>query len=595
MIRRDAIHTRWKPVATPNSQSPNITRQCDRGAKAICLRSVLLFACLWCWLAGPCQSAETNETITAKAAQILKSRCAECHWGDDAAGQFQLTAEMSPFAGAGVDLINVDHPSDSELLRRLASVDEDEKMPPKGTRLSDDEQRTLRDWIAAGAALPETWQARNVTHWSFAAPRRPTVPDVGATQWPLNPIDHFVLHRLRENSLSPADEAPRHVLIRRLSYDLRGLPPTTSEVESFCSDTRPDAYRRLVDRFLASPQFGERFGQHWLDLARYADSDGFGHDEYRPNAWRWRDWVIQSINDDQPFDEFSVRQIAGDLLPDCQHGRTTATGFHANVPAYFEDGVDDAKERFRRVNDWCETVGSVWLGLTLRCARCHDHRHDPISQQDYYAFRALFDDLRLGFEPIAEVSARYEQMKAEINALDARLIELRQVRHQGRHSQDKAGAVALPPISWRLVAVVLLCAAGVLVLLRRFVVRDWRLQGAIALIVLTIFVASGSRSSSGTPAKSDSGEKGIALMTRNQLQEELESLPTGLMVTPTSGNAVSYFHGRGEYLQREHQVVPAGLSFLPTVRGASDRLTRLDLARWLFSNQKPAYRAGGRQ
>ena len=181
-------------------------------------------------------------------------------------------------------------------------------------------------------------------------------------------------------------------MIRRLNLDLTGLPPTPDEVAAFLSDNRPDAYARLVDRLLASPHFGERWGRHWLDLARYADSDGYEMDHPRPHAWRWRDWVIDAVNDDVPFDQFTIQQVAGDLLPDAGLGERIATGFHRNTLTNRENGIDKEEFRIKAIVDRVNTTGTVWLGLTIGCAECHSHKFDPISQREYYQFFAFFND-----------------------------------------------------------------------------------------------------------------------------------------------------------------------------------------------------------
>ncbi|MDG2488992.1 MAG: DUF1553 domain-containing protein [Roseibacillus sp.] len=223
-------------------------------------------------------------------------------------------------------------------------------------------------------------------HWAFLPPRKSSLP--GA----INPIDHFVHERLKKAGLSPSSRAPSHTLIRRLSFDLRGIPPTQEEVERFRSDTSPGAWSKLVERFLASPHFGERLAQNWLDLARYADTSGYAADRTR-NMWVYRDWVINSINRDEPFDQFTIAQIAGDLLPGASASQKVATGFHRN--AMQAKGNNPRKEEFRikTVADRLKTTGRTWLGLTLECAECHDHKHDPISQEEYYQLFAIFNNV----------------------------------------------------------------------------------------------------------------------------------------------------------------------------------------------------------
>ena len=216
------------------------------------------------------------------------------------------------------------------------------------------------------------------------------VPAVKAAQSVRNPIDAFIVARLERDGIAPSAEADRRTLIRRVSLDLIGLPPSLDEVEDFVADQRPDAYERVVDRLLQSPHYGEKWARHWLDLARYADSDGYEKDLPRPSAWRWRRWVIDSLNKDLPFDEFTIEQIAGDLLPNATVEQRVATGFHRNSLVNREGGIDREQLRVEQAVDRTNTVGSVWLGLTVGCAQCHDHKYDKISQKEYYQLFAFF-------------------------------------------------------------------------------------------------------------------------------------------------------------------------------------------------------------
>jgi hypothetical protein len=234
---------------------------------------------------------------------------------------------------------------------------------------------------------------RESTHWAFRPIRRPEPPSVSRRTWVRNPIDAFILARLEAEGIAPSPEADRATLIRRVSLDLTGLPPQPKEVREFLADNRPDAYERLVDRLLASPHYGERWARPWLDQARYADSDGYEKDWVRPWAWRYRDWVIGALNRDLPFDRFTIEQIAGDLLPNHTNEQLIATGFHRNTLKNREGGVDQEQFRFENVVDRTNTVGTVWLGLTVGCAQCHDHKYDPVSQKEYYQLFAFFDNL----------------------------------------------------------------------------------------------------------------------------------------------------------------------------------------------------------
>ena len=229
-------------------------------------------------------------------------------------------------------------------------------------------------------------------HWAFRPPSKPAVPRVTDTAWPRNAIDRFILNRLEAAEVKPSPEASRAILLRRVHLDLTGLPPTPAELTAFLADTRPDAYERVVDRLLASPHYGERWGRHWLDLARYADSDGYTIDAPR-DIWKYRDWVIHALNSDMPFDRFTIEQMAGDMLPNPTIDQLIATGFHRNTPSNYEGGIDFEQYRVEAVADRVATTGAVFLGLTLGCARCHDHKFDPTSQREFYQLFAVMNNV----------------------------------------------------------------------------------------------------------------------------------------------------------------------------------------------------------
>lgn len=283
----------------------------------------------------------------------------------------------------------------SLLIKALGHADDNLKMPPD-KKLSSAIITDFEQWVKNGAAMPIDYGADKAIaksdHWSFQPVTRPVVPKVKNAAWMQNEIDAFILHRLEKENATPSPKAEPRALIRRLSLDLTGLPPTPKQVGDFVNDKNAEAYERLVDQLLSSQHFGERWGRHWLDLARYADSDGYEMDHPRPHAFRFRDWVIDAINRDMPFDQFTIEQLAGDLLPNATWEQKIATGFHRNTPTNRENGIDKEEFRIKAVIDRVNTTGVVWLGLTVGCAQCHTHKYDPITQREYYQLFAFFND-----------------------------------------------------------------------------------------------------------------------------------------------------------------------------------------------------------
>jgi mono/diheme cytochrome c family protein len=327
---------------------------------------------------------------------IFAKHCLTCHGPDKQKNGLRLDSAAAILHGgdSGPPVV-AGKPNDSLLLTLVSGTSPDGRvMPPKGDRLSAGEIETLKSWIAEGAKgrSAEDGGRNQSSHWSFQPIKKPTVPAIDNRKSQIeNPIDAFIRAKLNREGVAPSPEADRPTLIRRLCLDLTGLPPTLKQIDEFQSDRGNGAYDRLVERLLASPHFGEQWARHWLDLARYADSDGYEKDLDRPHAWRWRDWVIAAINADIPFDQFTIEQIAGDLLPNTTVDQRIATGFHRNTLLNREGGVDIEEDRVKSVVDRVSTVGSVWLGLTVGCAECHSHKFDPISQREFYQLYAFFN------------------------------------------------------------------------------------------------------------------------------------------------------------------------------------------------------------
>ncbi|MFN4257679.1 MAG: PSD1 and planctomycete cytochrome C domain-containing protein [Gemmataceae bacterium] len=363
---------------------------------------------------------------------ILAARCLSCHDGAKQRGGLRLDDGKAALEGSNAGPVLVPgNSAESRLIHVIAGLDEETKMPPTGKPLTAAEVGKLRAWIDQGAKFPESATTTTPTvrsdHWSFQPIQRPDLPPVKNAGWVRNPIDIFILAQLEKENVQPSPEADRQTLIRRLSLDLLGFPPSPEEVTEFVQDTRPDAYERLVDRMLASPHYGERWARHWLDLARYADSDGFEKDTGRPFAWRYRHWVIDALNQDMPFDQFTIEQLAGDLLPNATVEQKVATGFHRNTLTNKEGGVDQEQFRVEAVVDRVNTTASVFLGLTLACAQCHDHKYEPLSQREYYQFFAFFNsDREVDIPaPLPGDEAEYRQKKAAFDKAHAVLIAQR--------------------------------------------------------------------------------------------------------------------------------------------------------------------------
>lgn len=346
---------------------------------------------------------------------ILARTCFTCHGPDEDQRQAELRLDVRKSAVESGAIVP-GKPKQSELVRRIMSDDPDEQMPPPDQKstLTDVQKQKLLRWIIQGANYEP--------HWAFVPPKRPPVPKVTNKTWSHNVIDRFVIARLQRNGLQPSPEADRQTLVRRVYLDLIGLPPTPDEADAFMNDRRPQAYETLVDRLLSSKQYGERWARLWLDLARYADTNGYEKDRPR-SIWPYRDWVIKALNDDMPFDRFTIEQLAGDMLPSGTMQQRIATGFHRNTMLNEEGGIDPLEYRFYAMVDRVATTGTVWLGLTTGCAQCHSHKYDPISQTDYYRLMALLNnadepDLRV---PDASIVERRQTIERQIARLEADL------------------------------------------------------------------------------------------------------------------------------------------------------------------------------
>jgi len=365
--------------------------------------------------------AATEVDFTKDVKPLLEARCGKCHGSKRQRGGLRLDVKAAALRGSDNGVVLVAGKSaESRLIHLVAGTDPDEVMPPKGERLSSDEVSVLRAWIDQGAKWPDDDKIVGLStdHWALQPVTRPEPPEVNTEGWARSPIDRFVLARLEEKGLRPNPPAERTTLIRRLTFDLIGLPPTPDEIDAFVQDESPRAYEDLVDRLLASPHHGERWGRHWLDVARYTESQGFEYDRVRPNAWHYRDYVIASFNEDKPYDVFVKEQIAGDAIEPVTTAGIIATSLLVCGP--YDQAGNSQQNRTQRMitreeelEDLVSVVTQTFLGMTVNCARCHAHKYDPIPQNDYYRIKAIFDGVKHGERDIgtaAEKKARNEKI-----------------------------------------------------------------------------------------------------------------------------------------------------------------------------------------
>ncbi len=397
----------------------------------------------------PSINAERNRFFDQEVKPILQAHCWKCHSGEKVKGNLHLTSRAEVLKGGDLGpAVTLEEPAKSRLIKAIHYQDGLE-MPPTG-KLPDKERKILVKWVTDGLPWPETattiakkeegHKGGVVTeeakkYWAYQPLQRPAVPTVADKNWVKSPIDAFVLAKLEANGLAPAKPAEPIALVRRVYYDLIGLPPTPEQVDEFVSATSADpqaAYAALIDKLLASPHYGEKWGRHWLDLVRYAETNGYERDGPKPHVWRFRDYVIRSFNDDKPFDRFVKEQLAGDELdrndPDC----VIATGYY-RLGLFDDEPADRLQARFDELDDWVATTSQVFLGMTMNCARCHEHKIDPIPHADYYRMLAFFQDVgRYSEDPgprsqgLSDITpiAKRQAFEAELTARHDRIAQI---------------------------------------------------------------------------------------------------------------------------------------------------------------------------
>jgi len=501
---------------------------------------------------------------------IFEDRCITCHSGEAQKGGLRLDSRDALLGGDSGLVIDPGKSADSLLVRTVAGLEPDKIMPPKGDRLTAEQISLLRAWIDQGARWPEDAEGGSAVksdHWAFQPRVRPRVPQIQNPKSKIqNPIDAFILARLGKEGVAPSPPTDKHTLIRRLSLDLIGLPPTPADVDEFVRDERPDAYEGLVDRLLASPHFGERWARHWLDQARYADSDGYEKDTGRPFAYRWRDWVIDAINRDLPFDQFTIEQLAGDLLPDATLQQKIATGFHRNTLTNNEGGVDQEEFRVKAIVDRVNTTCTVWLGLTMGCCQCHTHKYDPLTQREFYQLFAFFNpsnevDLPA---PLPGDAERYAAAKQSFDAAHAKLVEARTKRET---------ELAAKQTEWEATAKV---EAGSEIASILAVAIDGRTDKQREQLAAHI------RSQDAEWTKLKKAEDDHA---KKSPKPDDSKAPT--LAEPTSKPRETHLLVRGDFLRPGTKVAPVTPAVLHRWQTPAEEPARLAFAKWLVSRDNP--------
>ncbi|REK09452.1 MAG: DUF1553 domain-containing protein [Planctomycetota bacterium] len=511
---------------------------------------------------------------------LLRRHCFRCHGPKEQEGSLALNRRESTLgtADSGEPIVVAGQADDSLLIKRLTDAEYGDLMPLDAEPLSDAEIGTLRSWIDQGASWPDA--VAEGEHWAYRRIERPPVPHVENAPVRATPIDHFVLRRLGATGQSLSPEADRPRLLRRVSLALTGLPPTPDEVQAFIADASPDAYEKAVDRLLASPAYGERWAVPWLDLARYADSNGFQADQLRDN-WAFRDWVIRAFNADMPFDEFVVAQIAGDLLPDATIDQRIATGFHRMTPCNVEAGVHPEANRHNQIVDRVNTTATVFLGTTLECAQCHDHKYDPFTQQDYYRLFAYFNNTPLEVENRAGVTWDFYGPRMELpqNEMTRQELEAARQRLAALESRRAIAAERSEPDF-----------------------EQW--------LAARNADDDANEGSDGQAAGQATGESKLTKPQRKKLRaqfdkqdpklkqldrqlararRELKTLEpdTTLVMVEMDQPRETFVLTRGDYESPAERVQPGTPAVLPELHRVESTDDRLELARWLTSRENP--------
>src|SRR5262245_25800008 len=505
---------------------------------------------------------------------IFAKHCTACHGAEKQKSGLRLdSVGLAKRGGDSGPAIEPGKSAESLLVLAITGSEGVAAMPPKGEApLTSDEIALLKLWIDQGAKGPDETTGgpvKGANHWAFRPVARPVVPEVINKAWVKNPIDAFVLARLEKEGLHPSPDADRVTLIRRLSFDLLGLPPTIEEVDAFLADTRSDAYEILVDRLLSSPHYGERWGRHWLDLARYADSNGFTRDFAR-SIWKYRDWVIENVKNDKPFDQFVIEQVAGDMLPEATIDQQIATGFHRNTLFNEEGGTDPEQFRVESVVDRVNTTGVAFLGLTVGCAQCHEHKYDPISQREYYQLYAFLnnaDEPRLDVPTAEQIAEGLPEKRAEFRRQIGELEKQFQGQAEEFQKSLDAWEKALTDETKKKLPPEVLNTLGLSVVMR----SEQNIKDLVEYY-----------------KKLESSRQEFPVLDEiAKLRAGEPQFTTTLVMQERNDPRETHIHIRGDFLRHGARVEPGIPAVLPQLPADLKSPTRLDFARWLVDARNP--------
>jgi hypothetical protein len=576
--------------------TPNCLHEGARPSDSTCLpappsepmRAVLVLTAVFL----PTTAGLTAEPVdfTRDVKPILARRCTACHGPDKQRSGLRLDSASAIRKGGNSGPVVVPGNSKASILIQAITGGEGvTRMPLKGERLGANEVSVLRAWIDAGAMVPPGEVVQSTLprskHWAFQPLVRSPLPAVKDIGWERNPLDRFVLARLEKENVRPSPQADRTTLLRRVHLDLLGLPPTTQEIDAFLADRAPDAYERLVDRLLASPHYGERWGRHWLDLARYADSNGYSIDSPR-SIWKYRDWVINAFNKDLPFDQFVLEQLAGDLLPQAKLDQRIATGFQRNTQINEEGGIDLEQFRIEAVVDRTNTTGSVFLGLTVGCAQCHDHKFDPLSQREYYQLFAFYnssDEPKLELAT-ADQARQRKEVADQLAAAEKRLARLDSATPETVAAwEGKLTPDIKATLSKSLQDILAIAPNGRSPAQEAAVVAAYRKADQVRHVTGGL----------GSPSPFLSLAHLQGFRTRLDLEKQVVALKkrtpaitTTLVLSERKTPRTTHIHLGGDFLRKGAIVDPGVPSVLPPLR-SNGRANRLDLARWLVDGRNP--------